>query len=583
MKEFELSKYTLQAEKLLTKTKDIFQEMKISLEDLPKTMQPDEGTIKLVFVGQYSAGKSSIIKMLSGINTDIGAAITTQNSKAYDWNGLQIIDTPGIQTGLRPDHDEITYNEIGQAALLVFVVTSEGFDRQIGEHFRKLAIEQKRGSNMVLVVNKMDRTMLGNTPEQQEIIRNDMRKVITPFKPEDLYLTFISTQDYEEYLEEDDAEIKEELLQESGHDVFIDNLNAFVAKKQVSARIQRPLYTLEKGLRKAMGISVDEEAIDGAEELIKRKLRIFNNARDDYSQDIERIVQNCKDDIIYDGHEASLCVRIEKGVSDEDIKAELNKYAFKVSDIVKACEQEVQKSFSMMIDRINKDLNDEMSSDFAKNIAIRLEKLEYPTVSTDDGEDNSSDLAVSIAKKVGNTILEKGVEGSKLAGNVHGGNIMSGIDLASANLTKLSGSLIHGAVKGVGSFFGIKFAPWEALKWTKGIAVLGAALTVISALYTIYNLVMSQDKQEETERKIKDARNGVRDKFNEWADQVYDEFMRLTEEQMVKWIDPKIEESEKELETFQKRRELLKTRKEKLNGIFEEEQQLMKLIENDLQ
>lgn len=237
MKEFELSKYTVEAEELLSATKKAFLELDLSTDELPNSMKPDDGAIKLVFVGQYSAGKSSIIKMLSGIDTGIGAAITTQESHTYNWNDLQIIDTPGIQTGLRPDHDEITYNEIDHASLLVFVVTSEGFDRQMGEHFQKLAIEQKRGNNMVLVINKMDRAMAGNSLKQQEIILNDIKKVISPYEPKDLYVTFISTQLYEESLKESDTELKRELLEESGHDTFIDNLNSFVSKRQISSKL----------------------------------------------------------------------------------------------------------------------------------------------------------------------------------------------------------------------------------------------------------------------------------------------------------------------------------------------------------
>ena len=110
--------------------------------------------------------------MLTGIGVTIGAGIATQESHSYEWNDLEIVDTPGIHTGIRPDHDEKSYYEINHAALLVFVVTNEGFDDTIDNHFRKLAIDQDRAKNMVLVVNKMDRTALGNVPEQQKGARS---------------------------------------------------------------------------------------------------------------------------------------------------------------------------------------------------------------------------------------------------------------------------------------------------------------------------------------------------------------------------------------------------------------------------
>ena len=506
MKKFNLSKYTVQADEILIETKQIFQKLDIPMDGLPETMQPDDGAIKLVFVGQYSAGKSSIIKMLSGIDTGIGAAITTQQSSVYDWNDLQIIDTPGIQTGLRPDHDKITYDEIGKAALLIFVITNEGFDQQMGEHFRKLAIEQKRGSNMILVINKMDRTAGGNTSEQQKVIRDDICKVLTPYTPEDLYVSFLSTQTYDEYLEESDPEIKAELLEESGHDAFIDNLNAFVAKKQVSSRLQRPLYTLETVLRKAMGISTDDKAIDGAEELINRKLRILDNAKADCMRDIRDIIKYTRDNIISEGKRGSLCIKIEKGVTEETIEAGLNAATQNVSKIVEDSQKQINERFTSMIKEIERNIKLEISSSFAHDIAIQLEKIKMPTILPNGEVSNSSDTAVKVSKHLGNAILNFGLEGSKLAGTVESGNILSGISFAQSGLAGLSGSMLHDIVKGVGSFVGFKFAPWGALKWAKALGTIGVVLSIVSVLIKVVDLVTSADKQRENEEKVRDAR-----------------------------------------------------------------------------
>lgn len=229
MEEFQLSKFTKEGAELLRGVTEEFNRLGIDASRLPKTFPDDGGKIKLVFVGQYSAGKSSIIKMLTGEDVSIGAAITTQNFTPYDWNGLEIIDTPGIHTELRPDHDEITYEQINHAALLIFVITNEGFSQRMGDHFRTLAIKQKRAANMILVVNKMDRTAMGNVPEQQEVIYEDLKCVTTPYDPKDLYLSFLDTTAYFDTLGEDDAELKAELFELSGHDTFVDNLNRFVA------------------------------------------------------------------------------------------------------------------------------------------------------------------------------------------------------------------------------------------------------------------------------------------------------------------------------------------------------------------
>ena len=101
--------------------------------------------IRLVFAGQYSAGKSSILKMLTGReDIIIDADITTQEVHTYNWQGIEVIDTPGIHTQLRPDHDEISYEAIASADMLVFVITNELFDSYIADHFRKLAIDKDK-------------------------------------------------------------------------------------------------------------------------------------------------------------------------------------------------------------------------------------------------------------------------------------------------------------------------------------------------------------------------------------------------------------------------------------------------------
>ena len=131
---------------------------------------------------------------------------------------------------------------------MIFVVTNEGFDNRMGNHFRKLAVEQDRGKNMVLVVNKMDRTSMGNTPEQQEIIADDLQKVITPFTRENLYLSFLDTESYFAWQEETDAELKTLLLEQSGFEKFVTNLNSFVASRGVLSKIQAPLETLKNAI-----------------------------------------------------------------------------------------------------------------------------------------------------------------------------------------------------------------------------------------------------------------------------------------------------------------------------------------------
>ena len=104
------------------------------------------------------------------------------------WIGIEVVDTPGIHTAKRPDHDAITYRAIAEADLIIFVCTAEGFSQNLGEHFRKLLVEKGKGNEMMLVFNKMEDSLYGNTVEgQQEFFERDVKPVISPeYTAEDL-------------------------------------------------------------------------------------------------------------------------------------------------------------------------------------------------------------------------------------------------------------------------------------------------------------------------------------------------------------------------------------------------------------
>ena len=251
--------------------------------------------VKIVFAGQYSAGKSSIIKMLTGDDTiATGAKITTQETHTYEWNGLEIVDTPGVHTSLRPDHDEISYKAIAAADILVFVITNELFDSYMADHFRRLAIDKDKAGEMILVVNKMERAAKGNTEEQQNIIREGLRSVLAPYTPEQLHLSFLDAQSYLDSLEEreEDPELADELLKRSGYEEFIETLNKFVAEKTLTSKLTTDLYVLDNELDKAISDLTpgsEDADIDALEENLKQQRHMLIDTRTRMQREVQDI------------------------------------------------------------------------------------------------------------------------------------------------------------------------------------------------------------------------------------------------------------------------------------------------------
>lgn len=525
MDEFSLNIYSNKAEELRQETEATFEQLNLATDVLPATMQPDDGAIKLVFVGQYSAGKSSIIKMISGIETEIGAGITTQESRVYKWNDLEIIDTPGIQTGLRADHDEITYDQISKAALLVFVVTNEGFDSHMGEHFRKLAIDQKRGSNMVLIINKMDRAPEGNSASQQQIIRDDICKVLDTLTPEQLYTSFISTQSYEEYLTEEDEEIKAELLAESGREQLIANLNAFVQSKQVTAKIERPLYTLQEAVR---NVSVTEEIniLKDEENLLKRKQRILQNGKSDAEEEINDLTMECQKDIIELGREAASYLK--PGVSEEELKASLNESGRRAEQLVQECLRGIERSFGRLANTIQVEMDTEMASSSVQKIF---------------GRNNMLVPAEGITDCPRESVIFDGVAAvSKLMGASK-----SSWNNANMGLKSFSGTALHKGILSAGKFFGIKFKPWEAVGYAKNAAVLGDILRVASVSLAIFDELKTAYERQENEQKLQEAKEKIKAQYKENANNIYGDIMRNVREKLAESVGKELDSVEDSL------------------------------------
>ncbi len=332
--------------------------------------------VKIVFAGQYSAGKSSIIKMLTGDETiATGAKITTQETHTYEWNGLEIVDTPGVHTSLRPDHDEISYKAIAAADILVFVITNELFDSYMADHFRRLAIDKDKAGEMILVVNKMDRAAKGNTKEQQDIIREGLRDVLAPYTPEQLHLSFIDAQSYLDSIEEreGDPELADELLARSGYNEFIETLNSFVAEKTLSAKLTTDLYVLDNELDKAISDLTpgsEDSDIDALEENLKQQRHMLIDARTRIQRDVQDIFSDSAAKIREIGLDAAALV--DSNITKEDLEEKIALYGKTAEELIESTRTKADDHVHSCFLELGQSFVDMESTEFSQNLKIRL-------------------------------------------------------------------------------------------------------------------------------------------------------------------------------------------------------------------
>lgn len=580
MANFQLEEFTRRSEKLLTDTREVFSqykdletELNIYENTLPKSMQPDDGAIKLVFVGQYSAGKSSIIKMLTGIDVTIGAGIATQEAHAYKWgNNIEIVDTPGIHTEIEgSDHDEKTYYQIDHAALLIFVVTAQGFDNRMGNHFRKLAIEQERGKNMVLVVNKMDQTALGNVPEQQKIIADDLKKVITPYTPEQLYLSFTNTGYYFDWQTETDEEMKEILFEQSGYEKFVENLNSFVASRGLLSKIQSPLETLKSSITNVIGESKEyniDKDVEAVEEILRRKQTSIIDGKRKIRVEIEELANTCAQKIKAEGDKVAN--EIMPGVSKEEIDRKIEAAQSQAELYVKSCENNMFERLLSICEGVNEEIQLIDNSAFVANVRSNIQnksmnlpavsKSNVPQVETDEGRlKNFGKQMMSTESMAGLFTL-----GSKGA--------------ASISIPALRNMQASNIVKGVGHFFNFKFKPWGAINVVKNVSnIIGAAGLLFSA-WQAYKKFSGEEERKINEA-VRNAQSEVRRGFNEYALTVQKEFITVATNKMNELTTPVLKSTQDRLEEFKIKKERLKTLGHSLQKILIDIKNLMNEVQ----
>ena len=491
-----ISDWTQKSELLLQKVKDVLEQVGYKESPLPTSVFDIEKPISIVFVGQFSAGKSTIIKALTGIeDIEIGEGIKTMETHSYDWNGIEVVDTPGIKTIIRPDHDEISYKAIARADMLVYVVTEELFDDLVGQNFRKLLLEKDKADEMILVVNKM--ADIGNTEENRMVKLKDLEKVTTPYSPADLRTVFVDAESYIDSLSEDDPDIAEGLKERSNYDQLVETLNEFVADKGISSRLTTVLYKLFDILQGAIPhfqSSTGDDDVDAVEEHMLRERNIISQASWRIESAVKAIYESAASEIRDKGR--SIANDIYDCSDESAAEAMLEKAYSDVNEISSKCEKDVVAKIEELTTDCQAQLDDFYNSDFSNTLRFRLGKR----------------------KEGGNAIINQILKtdwiaqgSSKIIANTTGAN-------AAANgLKAFSGSNAHKWVLNIGHYFGHSFKPWEAVKWVKKINIAGKALGVFGVVFS-WGMQAKEDIDEDRRnREIRDNREKLRAGFNDAA------------------------------------------------------------------
>lgn len=494
MEELKLVEFTKAYEDLVKQCQDELQlvqqktGVQFDLSELQESVDSDS-MINIVFVGQYSAGKSSIIKMLTkNEGIEVGAAITTQQYTPYVWNGMYIVDTPGIQTGIREDHDAITAEAIQKSDLIVFVITNELFNPTILRYFNKLAYDMGKGKQMILAINKMSRG------GEKKVLLADLQKVLaqpyngnTMLSEDNFRPCFLDAQSYLDSLNISDAEIQEELYKISGYDGFVKTLNDFAEEKGLYGKLCSQIQRLQDCLND-IEAQLDCAEASGDQEAINELVYIMKGFKRDKMRELDNLYISAKQDIRNAGGQLASNLSLE--VDKDDFIAQGDTVNEKIESELKQIAQQRED----IIEEINTELNK-----YGKNLAMQQNEL---IVSENRAElSNVEDWKLKLSPD----FVENGTQTLL--------NAVSSEAFASG-LTSFASKFIFNGF-------------WDKLPIigqgsAKAAAFAGKAIPVIGSMVQFAGALLSKSAEDNANTRLRQAKSEIRKTYENWSNAVYE-------------------------------------------------------------
>lgn len=465
--------------------------------------------LKIVFAGQYSAGKSSLIKMLTGIESiRIGAGVTTDKVSEYHYKSLAIWDTPGILAGECEQHDAKALQAISRADLLVYVITNELFDDVVGKAFRDLCFKQGRAKEIMLVINKS-----GNDSAARETKLSGIAPVLEPKIPEDFPIVFTDAQSFFDALEEDDEEERQELMSASNRNGFICAIDEFVSQRGIYSRLTTPLQQLQQALESRLDdLTLDDPLKKGVVSLLTQNKRIFLANRRDLVKKIQASIENLNSQFIERGNQLADAL----GEDQEEFEKAQDRIQHECEELAEKTLKELQGLAEEALGDLEKELIDLANTPASIKVKEALDSARNFELSGESEKPGafSKDNPLKLNNAFSQGILKSSEKGfSFLAKSAIG-------DASKTGLKSVTGSTLHTAVKEIGGFFGYKFKAWEAIKIAdkigKGAKFLGPAM----AIFGVGMQLLDDYNQAEHEKKIKQTKRDIRKSFREYGESV---------------------------------------------------------------
>jgi hypothetical protein len=238
----------------------------------------------------------------------------------------------------------------------------------------------------------------------------------------------------------------------------------------------------------------------------------------------------------------------------EEVNDELQKAQEHVQNYAEKCGQTIEKVITDQMKELEVRVGNILNSEFAKELAARLAHR-MQDISSSPEMISKIKTSADISQKMGNFLIENSF---KPGGTGAFGGMF--------NLGQYSGTNAHEVVKIVGHFCGKSFKPWEAVKWTKGVANIGRGLAVVGTVLTFALQIKEDVDAQQLENDLKKSREVVRNGFNDTAKTIEMHFDTATGTYIKKTFDGEFESMDKQLLQLQ---EMQQTRSDLFENLID--------------
>lgn len=450
-----------------------------------------DGPLRVAFIGEFNAGKSSLIRALTGAEVAIDADVCTATTSEFEWRGLTVIDTPGVQAeDEESDHDRIARVATATADLVLFVVTNELFNPRLAQHLRFLLDDSGLGlaRKTALIVNKIDRE---SNPD--EVLLGEVQRVLGPHQSVSVY--FCAASKWLRALESP-PELQARFLEQSRLSALISGLDRFVDEAGTLGRLATPLQVVAELTDALQGQLVTSNEDRKHIEMIRRQKAV-----------LERLQKRLRD-IRKTWKQQAYSLVIGRGNAAVEHVDELTE----ASDLERLFElgmKEAVADIEQLYDGLEGDLSDALA-----DARRELDDIGESPLAHDVGR-----LAADRAGKVGVDSAVSRPHDTALLGRL-GKAAAKPLEEGLKGLAK-NAKGIKDAVYEAGKAIGYKFRPWEAVKAGEKLAKIagraGKAVPFLAAALDLYFQYREEKVKEERARYLAGLRVSLRNAFAEQA------------------------------------------------------------------